>query len=71
MEDMNFTTDIVGTEVNGGISTSDMLKVGGIGAAIGGALVAGIFGIVKIVKTYKKGREAEKRELDVEYEEVQ
>lgn len=71
MEEMNNGLEFVETEVKGGMSTADMLKVGGVGALIGGAVVAGVVGIVKLVKTYKKGKEAEKRELEAEYEEVQ
>lgn len=68
-ENMNFATDIVESEISGGMSTNDILKVGGIAA--GGALLIGAainFGI-KLYKTYKKGKEAQAREA--EYEEVE
>lgn len=69
MEDMNIANEIVETGVTGGMSTADMLKVGGIGAAIGVGVTLAVGFAVKAVKTYKKGKEAEARAA--EYEEAE
>ncbi len=67
-ENMNTAMEFVESEATGGMSTSDMLKVGGIAA--GGALLIGaaINVGIKLWKTYKKGKEAQAREAEYEYE---
>ena len=71
MDEMNMIENFAGSEVNGKMSTKDILTVGGIGAGIGALLIGGVVLVTKVVKTYKKGKEAQAREnAECEYEDL-